>query len=476
MKKNVVFIGTRSWYRHIVPAVLSLIEHTQVDMIYLLIEDDVFPYDLPCKYKVVNVSEQNIFPKGSINYNNYFTYVCLLRVALTKLLPDVDQVLSLDDDIIVADDISPMWDVDLTGKWLAAVPETYKWGMETDCYYNCGVVMYNLKQMRQDGIDDKLIEYLNTVEVTFSDQVAINWFLKDNQHKAVRYDVRYNEFCNSGSTKNPAIIHYCGYNDWMTNKDMPRVEFLETYQQKFCEMYGEKPMKKNGIRYMIHACPKRMWYVEEFLLPEMISQGIEKESIIVWNDTEGWGNLKSFVKSMEYCRDNLPKNESVWHIQDDVILSPNFHAYTERHDELSYGFCNKAWDADTYNYPGVTTARHSWHSFQCVCIPNRLASDFTAWFAWNTRPGCFRLLPWTKDGVHDDVNFRLFLSEEHPDALCVNVRPNLVDHIDFLIGGTTLYKAEHYHRSMYWEHDNLIDDLQKKIKERAIEGCGAEDE
>ncbi|MBR3031721.1 MAG: hypothetical protein IKH92_01735, partial [Clostridiales bacterium] len=256
------------------------------------------------------------------------------------------------------------------------------------------------------------------------------------------------------------------YNDWMTNKSMPRVEFLETYQNKFCEMYGEKPLKKNSTRYMIHACPKRMWYVEEFLLPEMISQGIPEESIIVWNDTEGWGNLKSFVKSMEYCRDNLPKNESVWHIQDDVILSPNFRAYTELHDELSYGFCNKEWDADTYNYPGVTTAKHSWHSFQCVCIPNRLAGDFAAWFHWNTRSGCFRLLPWTKDGVHDDVNFRLFLLEEHPDALCVNVRPNLVDHIDFLIGGTTLYKAEHYHRSMYWEHENLVDLLKNKLEGR----------
>ncbi len=28
------------------------------------------------------------------------------------------------------------------------------------------------------------------------------------------------------------------------------------------------------MRYMIHACPPRMWYVEEFFIPSMKAQGI----------------------------------------------------------------------------------------------------------------------------------------------------------------------------------------------------------
>ena len=468
MKKNVVFIGTRSWYKHIVPAVLSLLDHTKVDMVYLVIEDDEFPYELPCNYQVINVSEQKFFLPGSVNYDNYFTYICLLRVAFAKILPDdVEQVLSLDDDIIVVDDISPMWDVDLSGKWLAAVPETYKWGMDTECYYNCGVVMYNLKQMREDKISDRMIDYLNRVEVNFSDQVAINHFLSTNPDKAEKYPVRYNEFCNSGYTDNPAIIHYCGYTNWMFNKEMPRVEFLSAYQNKFCEIYGEKPMNEKEIRYMIHACPKRMWYVEEFLLPEMLAQGISRDDITIWNDTEGWGNLKSFVLSMEFCRDTFLRDGSVWHIQDDVILSPNFGAYTSVHNELSYGFCHEKWDSDTFNYPGYTSADRSWHSFQCVCIPNKLAADFVAWYKNYTRSGCFKLMPWTKEGCHDDLIFRLFLVEKYKDHVCVNVRPNLVDHIDYLIGGTTLNKDFSVNRSMYWEYEDSVNDLQSKLEERS---------
>ncbi len=36
---------------------------------------------------------------------------------------------------------------------------------------------------------------------------------------------------------------------------------------------------------LIHACPKRMWYVEGFLLPELERQGADE--VEVWNDTEG---------------------------------------------------------------------------------------------------------------------------------------------------------------------------------------------
>ena len=38
--------------------------------------------------------------------------------------------------------------------------------------------------------------------------------------------------------------------------------------------------------YMIHAVPEREWYVEEYLIPSMISQGISPDEIEVWMDSE----------------------------------------------------------------------------------------------------------------------------------------------------------------------------------------------
>ena len=45
---------------------------------------------------------------------------------------------------------------------------------------------------------------------------------------------------------------------------------------------------------MIHCCPKRIWYVEEYLIPSMLRQGIDRENIIVWKN-----NKNGFFRSME---------------------------------------------------------------------------------------------------------------------------------------------------------------------------------
>jgi len=38
------------------------------------------------------------------------------------------------------------------------------------------------------------------------------------------------------------------------------------------------------MKYMIHACPERIWYVNNYLVPELLNQGITTQDIIVWND------------------------------------------------------------------------------------------------------------------------------------------------------------------------------------------------
>ena len=42
------------------------------------------------------------------------------------------------------------------------------------------------------------------------------------------------------------------------------------------------------MKVLIHACPKRMWYVEGWLVPELQRQGAD--SVEIWNDTENGFN------------------------------------------------------------------------------------------------------------------------------------------------------------------------------------------
>jgi hypothetical protein len=218
-----------------------------------------------------------------------------------------------------------------------------------------------------------------------------------------------------------------------------------------------------------------MWYVEEFLIPSMTAQGILEEEILVWNDGHGWGNLKAFVESMRFVSECFPIDESIWHLQDDVLIASNFYEVTKRINVLAYGFCNERFDFENYGHCGETTASDSWHSFQCVCIPNHYAREFYEWFVYLTE-NTFRLMPWTKAGKMDDTNFRLFTGEKHPNDPCLNVRPNLVEHVDTLIGGSMLVDnatRNYLPTAMYFDEPELVEDLKRRLRDR---GHGAEDE
>lgn len=227
---NVVYAVTRNAYEWILPSVASLIRHNPEADIYVLAEDDSLPYTLPSGTTVINVSKQRYFPKSGVNYNNWFTYINLLKVRYPSLL-SVDKVLHLDADTIVCDDLRYLWETDLDGKWFSACQE-YRSNYRPfgEKYYNMGVALINLEQMRKDKIEKKMQDYLNKVKQPWADQDAWNKYAIE-QNKVVPMDIRYNECFATGYSANPAIVHYCGISNWYNKQDMFRVEYLNEYKR-----------------------------------------------------------------------------------------------------------------------------------------------------------------------------------------------------------------------------------------------------
>ena len=226
---NVVYALTRNVYHYILPSIKSLAEHNPKARVFVLAEDDELPFSLPMDAEIINVSKQEWFPKNGVNYYNAFSYINLLKVCYPLLLP-VKKVIHLDADTIICDSLEEMWKTDVSGKWVAACMEeksTYKPFGKT--YYNMGVALINLEQMRKDKIIPALVEYLNTVKQPWADQDAWNKYGLE-QDKFVRLGVRWNECFATGYTDNPAIVHYCGMHDWWTRRKMFRKEYLEKYR------------------------------------------------------------------------------------------------------------------------------------------------------------------------------------------------------------------------------------------------------
>lgn len=204
--RTAVYLGTRNVYCDIVPSLKSLLLNTAVEKVYFLIEDDTFPEYLPPCVEIVNVSGQTFFRPDGPNYSNPWTWMVMMKAALTKVIPD-DETLYLDYDVFFVKDIgSELWDIDLDGYYFAGVNEWKKKGFKQP-YINFGVVLLNLKKIREDGMDDKFIHLLNT-EYTFTNEQDVMNRLSWPRMKTIPSTYNMNDYVEP--CDDPKVIHYAG--------------------------------------------------------------------------------------------------------------------------------------------------------------------------------------------------------------------------------------------------------------------------
>ena len=187
-------------------AAKSLLMHSNVEKIYFLIEDDDFPYEIPPEIECINISNQTYFPADGPNFKNVLTYMVLIRAAYTKIFPDLDRILSIDMDTVVNENISDLWDLDLTNYYIAAVEEAELTKLEGS-YFNMGVAMMNLQKIRADKKDDEMIKALNTYWYRYKEQDCFNEFFRGH---ALILPSDYNCCHQADPPKHEKITHFAG--------------------------------------------------------------------------------------------------------------------------------------------------------------------------------------------------------------------------------------------------------------------------
>ena len=218
MKKVAVYAGTRNVYEDIIPALKSLLRNGRADNVVILAEDDSFPHRLPENVDVINVTDYIPLIKDSVNFNCYWTYMVLLRLAYSKIFPDIDRIVSLDIDTIVRKDISELWQMDMTGYYYAGVKEPKKTEDYGRLYINAGVLVCNLAELREYGMDDKLIEAVNKNRYEFVEQDCISELCKGH---ILEIDPLYNRALGvTIPTPNPFVFHFAGHKDWQTFREI----------------------------------------------------------------------------------------------------------------------------------------------------------------------------------------------------------------------------------------------------------------
>jgi len=93
-------------------------------------------------------------------YDGWGGYMVLIRSVYSKIFPELDKILSLDIDTIVTENIDELWDIDISNYYIAGVRDTPEFN-KNGLYVNGGVLLCNLKKIREDKMDEKMIFRLN---------------------------------------------------------------------------------------------------------------------------------------------------------------------------------------------------------------------------------------------------------------------------------------------------------------------------
>ncbi len=107
------------------------------------------------------------------NENAYCTPYTLLRL-LADLVPCIpDKILYLDIDMMIADDITKLYNIDVLEYEYAAVKEKYGSIFIWPDYINAGMLLLNMKKIKETGLLKKARELIKTKKMIFADQDAI---------------------------------------------------------------------------------------------------------------------------------------------------------------------------------------------------------------------------------------------------------------------------------------------------------------
>jgi len=241
MEKHALYSGSTNLYGDMQTAAKSLIANSDVDKVWMLTEGD-YDYWLPDICEVVDVSDQEFFPKGSPNMDSPFSYLALMRAALALMpeLAGVDRVLSLDVDTVCIRDVSGAWDMPIDDCYFSASVEPdmcYK-GM---LYCNTGVALYNLEKLR-DGKAQEVVDALNWRKYANIEQDVFSFLCQGHIHDMPS---EYNSTRFTTRTNVVRIQHYAGIKAQAWRKEGLVAEYRQMPWDAVLELHEER-VRKNG--------------------------------------------------------------------------------------------------------------------------------------------------------------------------------------------------------------------------------------
>ena len=153
---------------------------------------------------------------------DYFTLTIYFRLFIPAMFPQYDKGIYLDSDIVVTGDLSELYNTDIGDNYIGACQDKSvvdveplalymekAVGVSRYKYINSGILLMNLKELRERKLDQHFLELLNTYhfDSIAPDQDYLNALCRDKiYYLDEKWDAMPNE--SKPPLENTAIIHY----------------------------------------------------------------------------------------------------------------------------------------------------------------------------------------------------------------------------------------------------------------------------
>ena len=176
---------------------------------------------------------------------DYETLTIYFRLFLSEMFPDIDKAIYLDVDTVTNVDIVQLYRIDLGDNFFAAVNDNFVAAGEETSYYtlnalgipsseyvNSGVLLMNLKAMREGHFTERFVQLLNKYhfESIAPDQDYLNVMCNGRIHYL---DRRWNNMTGDGTEgpDHPKIIHYNLFGKPWHYRDAPLADYFWRYAE-----------------------------------------------------------------------------------------------------------------------------------------------------------------------------------------------------------------------------------------------------
>jgi lipopolysaccharide biosynthesis glycosyltransferase len=202
---------------------------------------------------------------GGFREAYYVSKMTYARLLIPSIFPDtVSRVLYLDTDLLVLDDLGPLWETDLGGAIVGAVSDFFfhtafvAEGLDPELmraeprygglprvrdYFNAGVLLIDLDRWRENRISEKALEYLTRHSASpYFDQDALN-FVCDNRWK--KLDPRWNvqDHKKRIVESRRGIVHFVSDSKpWNVRAGNPNAGFYDAFRSRTC--FARTPLDK----------------------------------------------------------------------------------------------------------------------------------------------------------------------------------------------------------------------------------------